>query len=155
MPIRAERPHVGTDPVSVRYIHLSIHQDRINIRAGQGRKKSHAVGRPNWHGYRTDTGSVPTCGLSAELALGGRRVCDIGMSGSSSDVVSIIFCFQVLSFLDVFRVNTIKNKADYTSEEVGSRDFCRYSLAERHIEKFYVNIHLQKDIYKSFMSIFT
>ena len=102
--------------------------------------------------YRTDTGSVPTCGLSAELALGGRRVCDIGMSGSSSDVVSIIFCFQVLSFLDVFRVNTIKNKADYTSEEVGSRGFCRYSLAERHIEKFYVDIHLQKDI-KSYFCI--
>ena len=84
--------------------------------------------------------------IRVELALGGRRVCDIGMSGSSSDVVSIIFCFQVLSFLDVFRVNTIRNKADYTSEEVGSRDLCRYSLAERHIEKFYVDIHLQKDI---------
>ena len=66
MPIRAERPHVGTDPVSVRHTHLSIHQDRINIRAEQGRKKSHAVGRPNWHGYRTETGSVPTCGLTAE-----------------------------------------------------------------------------------------
>ena len=102
--------------------------------------------------YRTDTGSVPTCDLSAELALGGRRVCDIGMSGSSSDVVSIIFCFQVLSFLDVFRVNTIRNKADYTSEEVGSRDLCQYSLAERHIEKFYVDIHLHKDI-KSYFCI--
>uniref|UniRef100_UPI001EE21EB5 hypothetical protein n=1 Tax=Prevotella micans TaxID=189723 RepID=UPI001EE21EB5 len=57
------------------------------------------------------------------IGLGGRRVCDIGMSGSSSDVVSIIFCFQVLSFLDVFRVNTIKNKVDYTWKKVGSRDF--------------------------------
>ena len=84
--------------------------------------------------------------IRVELALGGRRVCDIGMSGSSSDVVSIIFCFQVLSFLDVFRVNTIKNKADYTSEEVGSRDLCQYSLAEIHIEKFSVDIHLHKDI---------
>ena len=28
----------------------------------------YAVGRPNWHGARTDTGSVPTCGLTPELA---------------------------------------------------------------------------------------
>ena len=27
----------------------------------------YAVGRPNWHGARTDTGSVPTCGLTPEL----------------------------------------------------------------------------------------
>ena len=27
-----------------------------------------AVGRPSWRGYRTDTGSVPTCGLTPELA---------------------------------------------------------------------------------------
>ena len=84
--------------------------------------------------------------IRVELALGGRRVCDIGMSGSSSDGIFIIFRFQVLSFLDVFRVNTIRNKADYTSEEVGSRDFCQYSLAERHMGKFSVNIHLHKDI---------
>ena len=84
--------------------------------------------------------------IRVELVLGGGGFCDTGMSGSSSDVVSIIFCFQVLSSLGIFLVNTIKNKADYTSEEVGSRDLCQYSLAERHIEKFYVDIHLKKDI---------
>ena len=67
--------------------------------------------------------------IRVELALGGGGFCDTGMSGSSSDEIFIIFRFQVLSSLGIFLVNTIKNKADYTSEEVGSRDLCQYSLA--------------------------
>ena len=48
--------HVGTAPVSVR---TRTRQDEI----------CYAVGRPNWHGARTDTGSVPTCGRSARVGV--------------------------------------------------------------------------------------
>ncbi|EHO69635.1 hypothetical protein HMPREF9140_01325 [Prevotella micans F0438] len=51
----AARPHVGTDPVSVR-----THQ----IRAEYIMRAVDKIGM----GYRTDTGSVPTCGLAAEWA---------------------------------------------------------------------------------------
>ena len=63
LPIRAKRPHVGTDPVSVRYIHLSIHQDRINIRAEQGRKNLMRSADRIGMGIGQ---TVPTCGLTAE-----------------------------------------------------------------------------------------
>ena len=69
--------------------------------------------------------------IRVELALGGGGFCDTGMSGSSSDGIFIIFHFQVLSFLDVFRVNTIKNKVDYTWEKVDRRIFCISAVEER------------------------
>ena len=69
--------------------------------------------------------------IRVELALGGGGFCDTGMSGSSSDEISIIFRFQVLSFLDVFRVNTIKNKVDYTWKKVDRRVFCLSAMEER------------------------
>ena len=69
--------------------------------------------------------------IRVELALGGGGFCDTGMSGSSSNEIFIIFRFQVLSFLDVFRVNTIKNKVDYTWEKVDRRIFCISAMEER------------------------
>ena len=48
MPTRAEGPHVGTDPVSVRLSVNSVY-------------RPHNIFRPVVR-VRTDTGSVPTCG---------------------------------------------------------------------------------------------
>ena len=53
-PIRAERPHVGTDPVSVRQNSISFYRPNnitcIFLRIGQTRGLSlHAGYRPNWN----------------------------------------------------------------------------------------------------------
>ena len=39
--------------------HLPIRKDGINIREDQGRKKSHAVGRPNWQRVSDRHGVCP------------------------------------------------------------------------------------------------
>ena len=41
--------------------HLSIRQDGINIRADQGRKKSHAVGIPNWQRVSDSKSPLGVC----------------------------------------------------------------------------------------------
>ena len=53
--LRAEGPHVGTDPVSVRLRANSVYQP-------------HNIFRPVVP-VRTDTGSVPTCGRSARVGV--------------------------------------------------------------------------------------
>ena len=65
----AARPHVGTDPVSVRTRQIRVGTDPVSVRTHQIRAEyiMRSVDRIG-KGYRTDTGSVPTCGLAAEWA---------------------------------------------------------------------------------------
>ncbi len=75
MSIRAERPHVGTDPVSVRLSANSIY-------------RPHNVFRPVVSGCGQTRGSVPTCGLIARIGA-----CHYYESFSSS--WHIKFCFKL------------------------------------------------------------
>ena len=65
----AARPHVGTDPVSVRTRQIRVGTDPVSVRTHQIRAEyiMRSVDRIGKR-YRTDTGSVPTCGLTAEWA---------------------------------------------------------------------------------------
>ncbi len=84
----AFRPHVGTDPVSVRHLrqfglptaqYIPSLADRHRADRKTPGKMERTDGTDRWDGQmgRTDTGSVPTCGRNARVGIQTRNRAEI------------------------------------------------------------------------------